>query len=50
MVSCSEEALRVFWKSWVTSTIPMVRFYVAAVEIISRSVRAVRTVKEEWSK
>ena len=43
IISHSEEALRVFWKSLVTSVIQIVRWYVSEMVAISRSVGAART-------
>ena len=43
IVTLSEEALKVFWKSLLTSVIPMMGWYVAAMAIISQSVGSVRT-------
>ena len=48
MIYRSEEALRVFWKVLVTSEIPMVRWYLVAMVITSRSVDAARTEEEGW--
>ena len=50
MIYSSEEELRVFWKALVTSAIPIVSWYVAAMEIISRSVGVDRTGDEDWPK
>ena len=41
-----EEALRVFWKLLVTSTIPMVRFYVVETIPIIQSVGDDRNVED----
>ena len=47
MIYRSEEALRVFWKEFLTSEIPMVRWYVAQMETISQSVGTSRTGEED---
>ena len=50
MISLSEEVLRILWKALVTSTIPIVMWYVEAMEIISRIMGAARTVEQDCSK
>ena len=46
----SEEALRLFLKKFVTSAIPMVRWYVAEMEIITQIVSVAVNLEEEWAK
>ena len=40
--------MKILWKALVTSTIPIVRWYVAEMETIRRSVVAARTGEEDW--